>query len=87
MWASRLVIRETNDRGLTVEQVIIHYSSNADSAQQVVEKVKSYGVKSVAVKSDATSADFGNVLVEAALKEFDTKTIDIIVNNSGASRS
>ena len=29
------------------------------------------------------SADFGKVLVDAALKAFDTNTIDIIINNAG----
>ncbi len=35
------------------------------------------------MKADASAADFGKVLVEAALKSFNTKTIDIIINNAG----
>lgn len=40
-------------------------------------------MEAVAVQADASSADFGDVLVDAALKAFDTATIDVIVNCSG----
>jgi NAD(P)-dependent dehydrogenase (short-subunit alcohol dehydrogenase family) len=65
--------------------VVIHYSTSAGPAEEVVNKIKSMGlgVQAVAVRSDATKADYGSVLVDAALKAFDTDTIDIIVNNAG----
>ncbi|EXJ69101.1 uncharacterized protein A1O5_08036 [Cladophialophora psammophila CBS 110553] len=46
-------------------------------------KSTSLGVQSIAVKTDASSANFGTTLVNAALKSFTTETIDIIVNNAG----
>ncbi|KIX93586.1 uncharacterized protein Z520_10764 [Fonsecaea multimorphosa CBS 102226] len=63
--------------------VLIHYNSSAKPAEEVVTKIKSFGVQSVAVQADASSAEFGSTLVNAALKAFNTKTIDIIVNNAG----
>jgi 3-oxoacyl-[acyl-carrier protein] reductase len=46
-------------------------------------KIKALGVKAVAVKADAAASDFGTTLVDAALKSFQTDTVDIIVNNAG----
>ncbi|OCT50972.1 short-chain dehydrogenase/reductase SDR [Cladophialophora carrionii] len=63
--------------------VLIHYNSSAGPAEAVVSKIKGLGVQAAAVKADASSADFGKTLVDAALKSFNTKTIDIIVNNAG----
>ncbi|KIW66398.1 hypothetical protein PV04_05734 [Phialophora macrospora] len=63
--------------------VLIHYNSSAGPAEEVVSKIKSLGVQAVAVKADASTADFGKTLVDAALKAFNTDTIDIIVNNAG----
>jgi NAD(P)-dependent dehydrogenase (short-subunit alcohol dehydrogenase family) len=62
---------------------LIHYNSSAGPAEQVVNKIKGLGVQAVAVKADASSAEFGKTLVNAALKAFNTDTIDIIVNNAG----
>ena len=45
--------------------------------------IKKLGVQTVAIKADAYSPDFGKTLVEAALKAFNTDTIDIVVNNAG----
>jgi NAD(P)-dependent dehydrogenase (short-subunit alcohol dehydrogenase family) len=64
-------------------QVLIHYNSSAGPAEEVVGKIKGLGVQAVAVKADASTADFGKTLVDAALKSFNTDTIDIIVNNAG----
>lgn len=50
----------------------------------MVERIKGLGVNAVAVQADATKHDFGTVLVEAALKAFNTDTVDIVVNNAGA---
>ncbi len=64
-------------------QVVIHYSSSAGPAEETVAKIRSFGVKAVAVKADAASPDFGKILVNAALASFGSDTIDIIVNNAG----
>ena len=61
----------------------MHYSSSVGPAQEVVAKVTSLGVKSVAIQADASAKDFGTTIVEATLKAFDTTNIDIIVNNAG----
>lgn len=68
---------------LTKCKVIVHYSTSSIPAEEVVKKIRSLGVQAVAVRSDATKADYGKVLVDAALKEFATDTIDILVNNAG----
>ncbi|KAI1618737.1 hypothetical protein EDD37DRAFT_280443 [Exophiala viscosa] len=61
----------------------IHYNSSAAPAEEVVTKLRSLGVQAVAIQADASSIDFGKVLVDATLKAFNTQTIDIIVNNAG----
>ena len=63
----------------------MHYSSSAGPAQEVVAKITSLGVKSVAIQADASATDFGTKIVGATLEAFNTTTIDIIVNNAGAS--
>ena len=64
-------------------QVVIHYSGSVEPAKNIVTKIQELGVDSVAIQADASSADFGNILVNGALKAFKTNTIDIIVNNAG----
>jgi 3-oxoacyl-[acyl-carrier protein] reductase len=61
----------------------VHYSSNVTAVQQVVNKIKTFGVQAVAIKADASSTDFGSILVSATLKAFNTSKIDIIINNAG----
>lgn len=63
--------------------MVIHYSSSAGPAQEVVASIQRLGAQVIAVQADATQPSFGTTLVEAALKQFDTSTIDIIVNNAG----
>ncbi|KIX02637.1 uncharacterized protein Z518_08579 [Rhinocladiella mackenziei CBS 650.93] len=64
--------------------VLIHYNSSAAKAEEVVAQIKSLGVRAAAVSADASSAEFGRVLVDAALTSFATDTIDIIINNAGS---
>ena len=64
-------------------QVLIHYNSSAGPAEEVVKTIKGFGVGAVAVQANASSAEFGKTLVDAALKAFNATTIDIIVNNAG----
>jgi NAD(P)-dependent dehydrogenase (short-subunit alcohol dehydrogenase family) len=61
----------------------VHYSSNAATAQEVVEKIKSLGVQVIAIKADASSPDFGITLVAGTLNAFNTSNIDLLINNAG----
>lgn len=63
--------------------MVIQYNSSAAAAEETVTKLRSLGVQAAAVKADASSPDFGKVLVDATLKAFKTNTIDILVNNAG----
>ncbi|KAK3050997.1 hypothetical protein LTR09_007746 [Extremus antarcticus] len=63
--------------------IVVHYSSSAESAQAVVKQIEGLGAQAVAIKADASSKDFRTTLVEGTLKAFNTQTIDIIVNNAG----
>lgn len=49
----------------------------------MVKQLKGLGVQAAAVKADASGTDFGETIVNAALKSLNTKSIDIIVNNAG----
>lgn len=64
-------------------QILIHYNTSASKAEETLSQIKKLGVQAVAVKANASAPDFGKVLVDAALKAFNTSTIDIIVNNAG----
>jgi len=66
-------------------KVVIHYvsPSSGEKAKQVIEKVKSLGSDAVAVQADLQEDGAGKILVDATLKAFNTKSIDIIVNNAG----
>ncbi|KAH8897634.1 NAD(P)-binding protein [Thozetella sp. PMI_491] len=62
--------------------IVLHYNSSKDKAFESTEAIKKLGVGVTVVQADAGSPTFGNVLVEAALKAFPEKKIDIIVNNA-----
>ena len=62
---------------------MIHYNSNAAAAQQSAEKIKELGVQVITVQADATSLTFGDAIVQATVKAFPGRSIDIIVNNAG----
>jgi 3-oxoacyl-[acyl-carrier protein] reductase len=70
---------------LSESQVLVHYSSNADEAEEIVAKIKSLGVQGAAVQADGADPQFGEILVSKALQAFNTDTIDIVVNNAGIS--
>ncbi|KAL7931574.1 hypothetical protein V8C35DRAFT_112321 [Trichoderma chlorosporum] len=63
--------------------IVIHYNSNAAAAEQSAAKIKELGVKAITVKADATSLTFGEDIVQATVKAFPGRAIDIIVNNAG----
>ncbi|KAH8812488.1 hypothetical protein F5884DRAFT_878170 [Xylogone sp. PMI_703] len=67
--------------------VLIHYNSTSHSVEEVLAKIRSLGVKAAAVQADAGDPNFGKILVAAALENFQTDTINIIVNNAGLGTS
>ncbi len=61
--------------------VIVHYNSNKDKADEVVKTVKANGVKSVAIKGDTSNVKEIEELFAEAKKAFGK--LDIIVANAG----
>ncbi|MFA9560577.1 SDR family NAD(P)-dependent oxidoreductase [Evansella sp. AB-rgal1] len=62
--------------------VAVHYGSNRSGAEEVVEKIKSFGQKAIAVKGDVLVKDeIVSFVKEAA--DFFGNQIDILVNNAG----
>lgn len=61
--------------------VALTYSKSKVEAQEVIEKLESYGVKAIAIQADATkSANVVNAVQKAARE---LGSIDILVNNAG----
>jgi 3-oxoacyl-[acyl-carrier protein] reductase len=61
--------------------VIINYYNNDEEPQKVVDEVKKYGVKSIAVKADVSNFDEVNQMASTIEKSFGK--VDILVNNAG----
>ncbi|WP_246943978.1 SDR family oxidoreductase [Bacillus pinisoli] len=61
---------------------VVVCSRKVEACMEVSQKLQELGVKSLALKCDITNPDDVNHLVQETLKEFGT--IDILVNNSGA---
>jgi glucose 1-dehydrogenase len=61
--------------------VIVNYVSKPETAQAVVDKIKSFGSKAVAIKADVSNEAQVIDMFKQAIKEFGT--IDILVNNAG----
>jgi 3-oxoacyl-[acyl-carrier protein] reductase len=64
--------------------VVVNYSSSQKAADEVVEKIKSFGCRAIAVKADIAQKAEVEMLVKAAIDEFGR--IDILVNNAGFTR-
>jgi 3-oxoacyl-[acyl-carrier protein] reductase len=64
--------------------VVVNYSSSQKAADEVVEKIKSFGSKAIAVKADVAKKAEVETLFKAAMDEFGR--IDILVNNAGFTR-
>ncbi|MCM3585597.1 SDR family oxidoreductase [Mesobacillus maritimus] len=62
---------------------VVVCSRNEEACQQVSERLKERGVRSLAFKCDVSNEEEINNVVNETLKEFGT--IDILVNNSGTS--
>ncbi|MFP7201536.1 SDR family oxidoreductase [Lysinibacillus halotolerans] len=61
---------------------VVICSRKLNNCEEVAERLKEYGVKTLALKCDLTNKDEIENLVERTLEEF--PSIDILVNNSGA---
>ena len=61
--------------------VIINYYNDLKEAQKVVDKVKKYGVESIAAKADVSNFDEVRQMADAIQKKFGK--IHILVNNAG----
>ncbi len=61
--------------------VIVNYYNDLEEAQKVVDKVKKYGVKSMAVKADVSNFDEVKQMANTIQKNF--RKVDILVNNAG----
>ena len=51
--------------------------------EKVLAKIRSLGVQAAAVQADAGDSNFGKIIVAAALENFHTDTINIVINNAG----
>jgi 3-oxoacyl-[acyl-carrier protein] reductase len=60
------------------------YMNSEEKAISLVTELNSYGIKSKAYKSDASSFEAAALLIEDVVKEFGT--IDVLINNAGITR-
>jgi 3-oxoacyl-[acyl-carrier protein] reductase len=65
-------------------RVVINYRTNAESAQEVVEAIKTQGGHAIAVQADVANADDAKRLIETAQSTYGG--LDILVNNAGTTR-
>jgi len=70
--------------GAAGADVVVNYSSSQKSADEVVEKIKSFGRRAIAIKADIAKKAEVEMLTKAAMDEFGK--IDILVNNAGFTR-
>jgi glucose 1-dehydrogenase len=61
--------------------ILINYSSNKQSAEEVAEEIKGYGVNAFAFKADVSSEIEVQAMFSEAIKQFGN--LDILVSNSG----
>jgi glucose 1-dehydrogenase len=64
--------------------VVVNFVSNPDAANTVVEKIKSYGSKAIAIQADVSKEDQVIRMFQQTFSQFGT--IDILVNNAGLQR-
>jgi glucose 1-dehydrogenase len=64
--------------------VVVNYVAGDESANAVVDKIKSFGVRAIALEADVSSEDQVGAMFERAVAEFGT--LDILVNNAGLQR-
>lgn len=61
--------------------IVVNYNSNPDSANAVVEKIKAFGSKAIAIQADVSKEESVQAMFKQMIEEFGT--IDILVNNAG----
>jgi glucose 1-dehydrogenase len=61
--------------------VVVNYNSNSDSANVVVEKIKAFGSKAIAIQADVSKEESVQAMFKQMIDEFGT--IDVLVNNAG----
>ncbi len=61
--------------------VVVNYVRGDEAAQAVVDKIKSYGSKAIAIMADVSKEDQVQAMYKKMFDEFGT--IDILINNAG----
>ncbi len=64
--------------------VVVNYVVDDDTAQAVVDEIKSCGVRAIKYKADVSDEDQVAAMFKQAIAEFGT--VDILVNNAGLQR-
>ena len=64
--------------------VVVNYVVNPDSANAIVEQIKAFGSKAIAIQADVSKEGQVQSMFQQMIKEFGT--IDILVNNAGLQR-
>lgn len=64
--------------------IAISYVNNTEKAMEVVEEIKSYGVKAIAVKANVSIEEEVVKMIKTVEEELNT--IDILVNNAGVTK-
>lgn len=77
----RGIALELAKRGATI---VVNYNSNADAANEVVDKITADGGKAMIFKADVGEVEGADALVKAAIDAYGK--LDILVNNAGTTR-
>src|SRR3982750_2268182 len=64
--------------------VVVNYVAGPEQAEEVVETVRGFGVKALAVRADVSQEDRGQAMFARTLQELGT--VDIVVANAGLQR-
>jgi len=69
-------------KGIT--KIAITYASNSDAADETIAQIHKINsdIKATAIQADVVSETFAQDVVEKTLRDLDTKTIDVVVNNA-----
>ncbi len=64
--------------------VVVNYVVNPDAANDVVEKIRSFGSQAIAIQTDVSKEDQVIKMFQQTIQQFGT--VDILVNNAGLQR-
>lgn len=64
--------------------VVITYVNNEEKANEVIDEIKSMGVKALAIKADVSKESDVQRMIEKVEEEFNS--VDILVNNAGITK-